>query len=221
MQIDMIDGIIWPGYAWLFDSGSQIVNVGLGTELVAYKAQPRHLREALTSYLSQLGGGFDLDQASMQSAPLPLASKLPRLAHPAQSAALIGDAASMINPLTGEGISYGMVAGLLLGRELADAVRRGQDLGPAALRYENDFRARFSAHFRNNVALRGILRFRPLAERMVGSYRRDATYYRDALEFMLGFGNTVSAPRLFWRGLVPSKLKQRRSSGDETRTNAG
>jgi geranylgeranyl reductase family protein len=221
MKIDMIDGIIWPGYAWIFDSGSQLVNVGLGTELVAYKAQQRRLPEVLASYLSKLGGGFDLDQASMHSAPLPLASRLPRLAHPAQSAALIGDAASMINPLTGEGISYGMVAGLLLGRELADAVRRGQDLGAAALRYEKDFRARFSAHFRNNVALRGILRFRPLAERMVGSYRRDAAYYRDALEFMLGCGNTVSAPRLFWRGLVPSKLKQRPSNDGETRTSAG
>ena len=158
----------------------------------------------LASYLSQLGGDFDLYQASVHSAPLPLASRLPRLALPAQSAALIGDAASMINPLTGEGISYGMVAGLLLGRELADAVRQGQDLGPAALRYEKDFRARFSAHFRNNVALRGILRFRPLVERMVRSYRRDAGYYRDALEFMLGCGNAVSVPRLFWRGLVPS-----------------
>jgi menaquinone-9 beta-reductase len=204
MQIDMIDGIIWPGYAWIFDSGSQIVNVGLGTELLAYKAQKRRLPEVLASYLSQLGEGFDLDQASVHSAPLPLASKLPPLAHPAQSAALIGDAASMINPLTGEGISYGMVAGLLLGRALADAIRRGQDLGPAALSYEKDFRARFSAHFRNNVALRGILRFRPLAERMVGSYRRDAAYYRDALEFMLGCGNTVSVPRLVWRGLVLS-----------------
>lgn len=204
MQIEMINGIIWPGYAWIFDSGSQVVNVGLGTELVAYKAQKRRLPEVLASYLSQLGGDFDLYQASVHSAPLPLASRLPRLALPAQSAALIGDAASMINPLTGEGISYGMVAGLLLGRELADAVRQGQDLGPAALRYEKDFRARFSAHFRNNVALRGILRFRPLAERMVRSYRRDAGYYRDALEFMLGCGNAVSVPRLFWRGLVPS-----------------
>ena len=174
MQIEMINGIIWPGYAWIFDSGSQVVNVGLGTELVAYKAQKRRLPEVLASYLSQLGGDFDLDQASVHSAPLPLASRLPRLALPAQSAALIGDAASMINPLTGEGISYGMVAGLLLGRELADAVRQGQDLGPAALRYEKNFRARFTAHFRNNVALRGILRFRPLAERMVRSYRRDA-----------------------------------------------
>ena len=204
MQIDMINGIIWPGYAWIFDSGSQVVNVGLGTELVAYKAQKPRLPEVLASYLSQLGGDFDLYQASVHSAPLPRASRLPRLALPAQSAALIGDAASMINPLTGEGISYGMVAGLLLGRELAEAVRQGQDLVPAALRYEKDFRARFSAHFRNNVALRGILRFRPLAERMVGSYRRDAAYYRDALEFMLGCGNTISAPRLFWRGLVLS-----------------
>ena len=158
----------------------------------------------LASYLSLLGEDFVFDQASVHSAPLPLPSKLPPLAHPAQSAALIGNAASMINPLTGEGISYGMVAGVLLGRALADAVRRGQDLGPAALRYEKDFRARLSAHFHNNVALRGILRFRPLAERMVGSYRRDAAYYRDALEFMLGCGNTISAPRLFWRGLVLS-----------------
>lgn len=57
MRLDMVEGIIWPGYAWLFNSGSEIVNVGLGTELLAYKAQPRHLRRGseLLPVLSRRG----------------------------------------------------------------------------------------------------------------------------------------------------------------------
>ena len=79
MQIEMINGIIWPGYAWIFDSGSQIVNVGLGTELLAYQAQKRRLPKVLASYLSLLGEGFVFDQASVHSAPRRFPRSSPRL----------------------------------------------------------------------------------------------------------------------------------------------
>jgi geranylgeranyl reductase family protein len=202
LRLDNIDGMIRPGYAWLFSIGPHHVNVGFGTQLDVYKAQSQHLRDVLKFYASYLGNGLHLDEESAQSAPLPHASQLPRLALPEQRAALIGDAASMINSLTGEGISYGMVAGLLLGRELADAIARGGDLGAAAVRYEHAFRKRFAAHFRGNLILRWIARPRPIAERMVAGYQRNTDCYRDAIDFMLSGTPTISLPRLLWRGLT-------------------
>jgi flavin-dependent dehydrogenase len=201
LRLDNIDGMIRPGYAWLFSIGPHEVNVGFGTQLDVYKSQSRHLRDVLKFYASYLGNDFHLDEASAQTAPLPHASQLPRLALPEQRAALIGDAASMINSLTGEGISYGMVAGLLLGRELADAIARGGDLGAAAVRYERAFRNRFAAHFRGNLILSRIARPRPIGERMVASYRRNSECYRDAIDFMLSGTPTISLPRLLWRAL--------------------
>jgi geranylgeranyl reductase family protein len=207
IQLDMIDGIVRPGFAWQFFMGPRAVNVGIGIPLPSYKAQPRHLHDLLAFYRAHLGEGFIVDGASVQSAPLPLASQLPRLAVPEQGAALLGDAGSMINPLTGEGISYGMVAGLLLGRMLADAVNRGHPLGAAAIRYEQEFKARFGAHFRNNRLMTNILRHPTLLERGIDSYRRDAALHRDALDFALGAERAISLTRLLWRGLVFPKRR--------------
>ena len=182
----------WPARGERWDRG----------KLLGYKGQSRHLHELLAFYGAHLGEGLVLDKTSAQSAPLPLASQLARLAFPKQLAALLGDAASMINPLTGEGISYGMIAGLLLGRTLADAISRGGELGAAAVRYEQEFKARYGAHFRNNWLMTGIVRHRALVERAVATYRRDTALHRAALDFALGGERTISFTRLLWRGLV-------------------
>jgi geranylgeranyl reductase family protein len=202
IQLDMIDGVVRPGFGWQFSIGPRAVNVGIGAPLLGYKGQSRHLHELLAFYGAHLGEGLVLDKTSAQSAPLPLASQLARLAFPKQLAALLGDAASMINPLTGEGISYGMIAGLLLGRTLADAISRGGELGAAAVRYEQEFKARYGAHFRNNWLMTGIVRHRALVERAVATYRRDTALHRAALDFALGGERTISFTRLLWRGLV-------------------
>ena len=52
--------------------------------------------------------------------PLPLASQAVALA-PHPRAALVGDAAAMVNPFTGEGIHYGIWAGHALGRAIGSS----------------------------------------------------------------------------------------------------
>jgi len=202
LQLDILDIIRRGGYGWVYSIGPQAANVGIGTYLLNYKAQSLHLRGLLALYTSHIGGGYSLNEMDAQSAPLPVASQLPPLALPEHCAALIGDAASMINPLTGEGISYGMVAGLLLGRALAHAVVRGHDLGRAAAEYEKEFRCRFASHFRGGAMLKNVIWARPLLEGTINAYRRDAVFFRDALGFMFGGERNLSVTRLLWRGLV-------------------
>lgn len=144
----MVEGLPIPGYGWIFCTGSGIVNVGFGCDIPTYKAQKRHLKRILDTYKDFLPDPLVYDDETCHSQILPLASEMPPLAYPAANAALIGDAASMINPLTGEGIFYGMEAGLQLGRQLSAAEKTEDDLARALVRYERQFRRTFTAHFR-------------------------------------------------------------------------
>ncbi len=175
-----------PGYAWNFATGSGIVNVGFVCDTPTYKAHGRHLREILKTYKGLLSHTFDYDDTTRHSQILPLASQMPPLAHPKVSAALIGDAASMINPLTGEGIFYGMEAGLKLGRGLARAPRTRDGLARALVQYERDFRRTFTGHFRGNYYLRKLIEKPIFFDRMLKAGAKDSDLSCDCIEYMMG-----------------------------------
>src|SRR5207249_10664410 len=72
--------------------------------------------------------------------------------------ALVGDAARMIDPITGGGIGNGMLAGMLLGKVLSKCNDKG-DFGEAALMdYERGWRAKLEEHlYRNWLAKNKLL----------------------------------------------------------------
>ncbi len=149
LQIDFIQELL-PAYGWLFPIDKTRANIGVGIDLDRYKRTRRHLREILRCYQKKLGSHIEYDETSYLAHILPYGSELPRLAHPEEQAALIGDAGSMINPLTGEGIFYGMFAGELLGRILARALEKPDfaTIATALTEYENQFGHRFQKPFR-------------------------------------------------------------------------
>jgi geranylgeranyl reductase family protein len=105
--IDMQDDA-WPAYAWSFPlaDGSGRANVGYG-----------RLRSRLTSR-AQLYGELarllpDQPAEHLRAHHLPLSTWRPR--QPDGRVLLVGDAASLINPLTGEGIFYAVRSGRLAG----------------------------------------------------------------------------------------------------------
>jgi len=122
---------------------------------------------------------------------------MPQLAFPAKSAALIGDAASMINPATGEGIFYGMEAGLQLGRRLIGAKNGFGDIQGALVAYERQFRRTFSAHFRGNLILRKTIQRPQLMERMVTACAKDSDLCCDYIEYMMGNESGVGSKPLY------------------------
>ncbi len=191
-EINVVEGLPRPGYGWIFFSGSGQANVGCGCDIRAYRSEKRNLLQLLEFYKAYLEtvwpGVLSYDDTTCHTAPLPLASKMPQLAFPDQNAALIGDAASMINPLTGEGIFYGMEAGLRLGCRLAESQRRNstQSAADALSDFETNFRRKFSAHFRGNYLLRHAIDRRRLMEIMVEACAADDELCCDYIEYMLG-----------------------------------
>ncbi len=113
------DRIAPGGYAWLFPKGVGIANVGLG--IVALRADGRNAREYLDAWIARrypasatVGstvGGVIVNPTIKQTY--------------GDGVLIAGDAAHMVNPLSGAGIVTAMKAGRLAGRVAAAAIREG------------------------------------------------------------------------------------------------
>jgi geranylgeranyl reductase family protein len=126
----------WPAYAWSFPLGDGRANVGYG-ELVSGGVT----RAGLLAGLARLLPG--VEAAHLKAHRLPLSTGRPR--QPDGRVLLTGDAASLINPLTGEGIFYAVLSGALAGA----ATVRGADAGAA---YRRALDARLARHLRHSSA---------------------------------------------------------------------
>jgi flavin-dependent dehydrogenase len=108
----------WPAYAWSFPLGDGRANVGYG-ELVSSGVTRAGLVEGLARLLPGVA------PEGLRAHRLPLSTGRPRL--PDGPVLLTGDAAGLINPLTGEGIFYAVLSGALAGA----VAHRGADAGAA------------------------------------------------------------------------------------------
>jgi menaquinone-9 beta-reductase len=106
----------WPAYAWSFPLGDGRANVGYG-ELVS----SRVTRAGLLAGLERLLPGVDPE--GLKAHRLPLSTGRPR--QPDGRVLLAGDAASLINPLTGEGIFYAVLSGALAGAAAVEGAGAG------------------------------------------------------------------------------------------------
>jgi digeranylgeranylglycerophospholipid reductase len=105
------------GYLWVFPKGKGKANVGVGISGMASKRKHalRYLEDFLArryphaSVLSTIAGG------------VPCAPTLDTIVQ--RNIVLVGDAAHQVNPMTGGGITSGMVAGKLAGEAIAAAIR--------------------------------------------------------------------------------------------------
>ncbi len=207
LQIDFLQELL-PAYGWLFPIDKTRANIGVGIDLDHSKRKRRHLREILQCYQKQLGSHIEYNETSYLAHILPYGSELPLLAHPEEQAALIGDAASMINPLTGEGIFYGMFAGELLGRLLARALEK-PDFSPIAtalIGYESQFRRRFKRHFDLNWKMKEKVEIPQWCNMVVNACRKDKIVMGDLIDLMMGDKKDIELGMLFRilaRNLLP------------------
>jgi geranylgeranyl reductase family protein len=106
VQVIATTALRWPAYAWSFPLGDGRANVGYG-ELVSGGVTRAGLVDGLHRLLPGVQPG------PLRAHRLPLSPGRPRL--PDGRVLLAGDAQSLINPLTGEGIFYAVLSGALAG----------------------------------------------------------------------------------------------------------
>jgi menaquinone-9 beta-reductase len=163
----------WPAYAWEFPVGDGTANVGYGEVL---RGQPLS-RAYLLDRLHDLLPGAE--PAGVRGHHLPLSTRRPT---PGRGRVLLaGDALSLINPFTGEGIFYAVLSGALAGAAATDPAR-------AAGRYRKALRDRLGRHLRHSRLAATLTRQPWVVDAAVRAAGRDVAVFRRMVELGLGDG---------------------------------
>jgi len=127
------------GYAWVFWKGADVANVGMGVNLsrIRDRAEVKRYLDALIARVPGLAKGEVIEEvAGAVSVSMPLERTI------ASGVVLAGDAARLIDPLTGGGILNGCLSGKYAGEVAAEAVDAGDSSEAFLRRYEKRWRGR-------------------------------------------------------------------------------
>jgi digeranylgeranylglycerophospholipid reductase len=156
---------ILPGYAWIFPFSESQTNLGLGMRLDKYRGVDKSLEEMVDVFMSMplikerlKKGGVLKDVAVWQ---LNFGSRTMQRAY--DGAILVGDAAGLINPLTGGGIHNGLQSAMLAGEVIHHALTR-DDLSLATLgRYDIELEEKMKSSMRRSYWIQRTLIRWPVA----------------------------------------------------------
>lgn len=182
-----------PAYGWVFPIDERGANVGVMIDADRFRQQGRSLPELLRDFL-QSSGYEALEPQRSRAYMLPFASYVPPLEH--GRVALVGDAGSMINPFSGEGIAYGMAAGMEAATRAVRALRSGPGGRPFE-GFDGWFRQRFGEHFRASARAKRLAQRAWIADFGVRAARRRPEFVREGIELLVGEGTALS-----WRSLA-------------------
>jgi len=119
IYLQFSDAIAPGGYAWIFPKAVGVANVGLG--MVALKSDGRNARQYLDAWIARRFPNGARTGYTVGGVIVHTTIKKTY----AEGVMVAGDAAHMINPLSGGGITNAMKAGRLAGCTAAAAIRAG------------------------------------------------------------------------------------------------
>ena len=134
LELRDADGVVQPGYGWIFPLGNGLANVGCGALSTDRRPARINTKKLLGLYAQQCRPEWEFGAPDrVASALLPMGGAVSGVA--GRNWMLIGDAAACVNPLNGEGIDYGMETARLA-VECLDAGKDYTLLWPDVLRRE-------------------------------------------------------------------------------------
>jgi geranylgeranyl reductase family protein len=178
-----------PSYAWAFDRGDGLSNVGYG-EFVDDRGGTRDhpTRALLLEQLERLLPGTVGYGDRWRGHHLPLSGW--RWEQPDGPVLLAGDAAGLVNPMTGEGIYYAVATGVLAGRSAALAAG-GADAGAA---HRRAVRGLLGRHLKHTWVTSRLSRRPAVVDAGIRAAGRSQRVFDDLVEIGLGDGRVT--PRL-------------------------
>lgn len=202
MRIDFDEELL-PAYGWVFPVSPSIANIGVGVPISLLKNRSLKLRSLMDRYVQSLAerGVHVIRVTGEGSHQLPHAADVPALVH--NRAVLIGDAGSMINSLSGEGIVYGMAAGQMLGEWLGASVDASTD-DEMLQGFETEFRKRYHWHFVSCWVGHQLLRSPTWARAVIKATSKDQEVMNDAAELLFNEGviRVGTTLRIFRSGIL-------------------
>ncbi len=184
------DGRPQPSYAWAFDRGDGWSNVGYG-ELADEGPPPS--RRLLLDQLERLLPGTVEHAERWRGHHLPLSGRGWGSEQPAGRVLYVGDAAGLVNPMTGEGIYYAVATGALAGRTAMSAITSGEPM-TAGRRHRTTVRRLLDRHLQHTWLAARLTRRPTVVDAGITAAARDQHTFDGLVELGLGRGRLT--PRL-------------------------
>ena len=199
-----LESVPLPGYGWVFPISATAANVGAGYFVRKGQAALRNSpRQVLDDFLANPLMKDRVAPARVVGAikgyPLRFDFPTTRLAYP--GLIVIGEAAGMVNPLTGEGIDYALESAEVAAEVLTAALKDDSPPAQTEPRYTAAMRARFQKAFLTICQVRDFY-FKPwLLNRAGRAARRHLDFRTTLVNVCLGNvdpGQGIS-PKMIWQ----------------------
>ncbi|MHA2322797.1 MAG: geranylgeranyl reductase family protein [Candidatus Thorarchaeota archaeon] len=148
--IELYFGLVSWGYGWCFPKRNGF-NIGIGCRV----DKLRNLQQTWEAFVAivEREKGIELDVSNRGSYRVPLGGKLDRCI--SRRSMLIGDAAGLVSPFTGEGISYAIQSGAMAAKIASEAVESKSPLH--IVEYENQLKKTIGQELMDTRWLAGLL----------------------------------------------------------------
>ncbi len=168
IELHFLDEAI-PGYFWIFPMAAGRANVGLGTLSSRIKKHDIRLKPLLDEIVAHPRFRDRFDGAArvgrVRGWGMPLGSAPRKMA--GDGWMLVGDAASLIDPFTGEGIGNAMVSGSLAAHHAVQALEAGDASAAALQSYEKAVHGTLRDELRLSHTLRRLESWRWLLNTVI------------------------------------------------------
>lgn len=189
LEIYYFDRRLLPGYGWVFPTGPETANVGVGIYTGELRRSRRKLRDILDDFIAaepnvaeRLRNARRIGRAI--GWPLPVSSLQRRTFF--DGAMLCGDAASLVDPLTGEGIYTALVSGRSAGRAALEALRANDASAQRLRQHEAEWKAIAGGYLSSGRLLKNLAKSAALMNLIVRRARENNYYACRAIGYGLG-----------------------------------
>jgi geranylgeranyl reductase family protein len=170
------DGVPLPGYGWFFPLSDTSANVGAGIRLGrnASGRKPMRAKQVLGQFL-QLPLMKKRLATARQAGPVkgfPLRTDFATAPTYDRRILLVGEAAGLVNPLTGEGVDYALESGKIAARHIIELLNKGEFSTSSFRQYDQALRARFQRLFVFSTRLRKWYMNKPAMNQLVHAVNR-------------------------------------------------
>lgn len=175
-----------PGYFWIFPLPGGYANVGAGMLSKSLSRKKVNLRQAMENIIThhpvfkERFKSATLD-GKIQGWGLPLGSKRRKLS--GNNFLLCGDAASLIDPFTGEGISNAMFSGMTAALQAAEAVKNKKYDAALLSAYDEKIYNRLWSELRLSRTLQKLCNYPSLFNFVINKAEKNQTF-RETLSCM-------------------------------------
>ncbi len=189
LEIYYFDKQLLPGYGWVFPTGPTTANVGIGIYSGELDRSARKLRNILDDFIAtepNLRGRFDNAKPIGRAIgwPLPVSSAHRRTVF--DGALLCGDAASLVDPLTGEGIWTALVSGRSAARAALAALATNDASRHVLARHQREWIAEAGGYLSSGRLLKNLAKSATLMNLIVRRARESSYYASRAIGYGLG-----------------------------------